>query len=360
MASAQHGEILCDPIEHEVAGTPIVAVLDGLPLENHERIRSRVLIHDAFDLGDAYIDPASQIHGTAMCSIVSWGDLNDPRPLSTPIACIPIMQPNSRPDDTTEVVPSDRFPEDLVHEAVRELLGDRNTSKSGIAPGVKVINLSVGDPTRPFHRQAGSWARLIDWLSWKHKILFIVAAGNTGFHASDDDPTPSKVGAMAFADRVRHTLQRMVANRRARSIHAPAEAINALTIGSAHHDASGQFTPSYAQVDILPDTRFPSPISRHGPGFKRAIKPDLLLPGGRILFKNGPKAFLEWQGGGAPGVKAAAPSKNGRLDMAAQSRGTSNAAALASNAAGRIGELLLELGRDTSLPVPLHTDAVAP
>lgn len=359
-ASAHLGEVACDPIEHQATGSPIVAVLDGLPLENHQRIRSRVLIHDLFQHGDSYPSPATQIHGTAMCSIVSWGDLNAPRPLSTPVACIPIMQPSSRPDDPTEIVPSERFPEDLVHEAVRELLGDRNASKSGIAPGVKVINLSVGDPTRPFHRQTGSWARLIDWLSWKHKILFVVAAGNTDFHASPDDPTPREVGALAPPERVRHTLQRMVANRRTRSIHAPAEAINALTVGCLHHDESGPFTPSLAQVDILPDNRFPSPITRHGPGFKRAIKPELLFPGGRILFKNGPAAFLDWNGGGAPGVKVAAPSKDGRLDMASHSRGTSNAAALATNAAGRIGELLLELGRDASLPVPLDSHAVAP
>lgn len=360
MVSADHGDTPNDPAEDEVLGTPIVAVLDGLPLENHHRIRSRVLIHDPFDLVDTYTDPTSQIHGTAMCSIVSWGDLNAPRPLSTPIVCIPIMQPTSRPDDTTEIVPQDRFPEDLVYEAVREILGDRVASKTGIAPGVKVINLSMGDPTRPFHRQAGSWARLVDWLSWRHKLLFIVAAGNTEFHAAGDDHTPRQIAAMAPSDRTRHTLQQMVRNRRARSIHAPAEAINALTIGCVHHDAAGAFTPSPAQVDILPDNCFPSPVTRHGPGFKRAIKPELLLPGGRILFKNGPAAFLEWRGGGAPGVKAAAPSKDGRLDMVSQTRGTSNAAALASNAAGRIGELLLELGQDQSLPVPLHPDAVAP
>ena len=358
MASADHGDQPNDPTEGEVLGTPIVAVLDGLPLENHQRIRSRVLIHDPFDLVETYTEPTSQIHGTAMCSIVSWGDLNAPRPLSTPIICIPIMTPTSRADDTTEIVPPDRFPEDLVHEALRELLGD--ASKSGIAPGVKVVNLSVGDPTRPFHRQAGSWARLIDWLSWKHKILFIVAAGNTEFHATDDDPTPGDVGAKAPSDRTRHTLQQMVRRRRTRSIHAPAEAINALTIGSVHHDAAGPYSPSHAQVDILPDSRFPSPITRHGPGFKRAIKPELLLPGGRILFNAWTRAFLEWRGGGAPGVKAAAPSKNGRLDMVSQTRGTSNAAALASNAAGRIGELLLDLGQDVNLPVPLHTDSVAP
>lgn len=360
-ASAQQGETPCDPIEQDVEGTPIVAVLDGLPLEKHQKLRSRILIHDPFLHESAYSSPASQIHGTAMCSIVSWGDLNDPRPLSTPVVCVPIMHPaqaGRNSEELEERVPSDRFPEDLVHEAIREILGD--ASKSGIAPGVKVINLSVGDPTRPFHRQAGSWARLIDWLSWKHKILFIVAAGNTEFHASDEDPAPRDVGSLASADRIRHTLQRMVANRRKRSIHAPAEAINALTIGSVHNDASGDFTPSFAQVDILPDSRLPSPITRNGPGFKRGVKPELLLPGGRVLFKNGTAAFLEWRGGGAPGVKAAAPTKDGRLDMVAHSRGTSNATALASNAAGRIGELLLELGNDVSLPVPLHSDAVAP
>jgi hypothetical protein len=360
-ASALSGDAPCDALEHEVSGTPIVAVLDGLPLENHQLIRSRVQIHDPFALAERYPSPAEQVHGTAMCSIVSWGDLNAPHPLSTPVVCIPIMQAPSipsNPDDNEESVPNDRFPEDLVHQAVIQLLGSE--SEQGIAPDVKVINLSVGDPTRPFHRQAGSWARLIDWLSWKHKILFIVAAGNTRFDVAEDDPAPRDLLRMNPSNRIRATLAMMVANRRPRSIHAPAEAINALTVGSVHHDASGPMAPSFAQVDILPDHRYPSPITRHGPGFKRSIKPEILLPGGRILFQNGPSAFVEWRGGGAPGLKAAAPSKDGRLDRASHSHGTSNAAALASNAAGRIGELLLELRRDPSLPAPLLPDAVAP
>ena len=43
---------------------------------------------------------------------------------------------------------------------------------------MKVINLSFGNSWQPFDRLISPLARLLDWLAWEYKILFIVSAGN--------------------------------------------------------------------------------------------------------------------------------------------------------------------------------------
>lgn len=348
----------CDEGVGNVSGAPLVAVLDGLPLEGHVRIRDRIQVYDLFGLRDRYASPSEQRHGTSMCSIVSWGDLNDAHPLRTPVACIPILDPDplgrtfDRPE---ERIDPEVFPEDRIYQAVEALLLP-TAQGDAIAPSVKVVNLSVGDSTKPFNVQASSWARLIDWLSWKHKILFLIAAGNKDNF--ELDVAPIQLESLDEDQRTEITLRGMVGARRKGSIHSPAEAINALTIGSLHSDASPQADPGPNRLDVLPDHRFPSPISRNGPGFKRGLKPELLFPGGRVYFRKGLARYSISEVASPPGVLVAAPSNEGRLDRALYRRGTSNATALASNAAARIGELLLELGQDPNLSIP--SDNIAP
>ena len=47
-----------------------------------------------------------------------------------------------------------------------------------MAPAVRVINLSLGNRFQPFDRELSPLARLLDWLAWKYKVLFVVSAGN--------------------------------------------------------------------------------------------------------------------------------------------------------------------------------------
>ncbi|MBN9021210.1 MAG: hypothetical protein J0H08_03770 [Rhizobiales bacterium] len=63
---------------------PLVAVLDGLPLENHSLLRDRVTIDDPDQLQEQYAQPGHQQHGTAMCSLILNGDLSkQERPLAS-------------------------------------------------------------------------------------------------------------------------------------------------------------------------------------------------------------------------------------------------------------------------------------
>src|SRR5690606_9965571 len=79
------------------------------------------------------------------------------------------------------------------------------------------------------------------------------------------------------------TLERLYKQADERRILAPAEAVNALTIGATHRDASPMDAPDY-RYDLLQQAALGSPLSRQGPGYLNAVKPDLLLPGGRQLF----------------------------------------------------------------------------
>jgi len=64
-----------------------------------------------------------------------------------------------------------------LYRAVRRVVaGDGNLPPS--APSVRLINLSIGDPYQPFIRSMSPLAKLLDWLFWLYRVLFIVSAGN--------------------------------------------------------------------------------------------------------------------------------------------------------------------------------------
>lgn len=78
------------------AGDPVVAVFDGLPLEQHVALRERLLIDDPDEHAQSYA-PEQQQHGTAMASLVVHGDLNGSNePLKKPVFLRPILVPKQR------------------------------------------------------------------------------------------------------------------------------------------------------------------------------------------------------------------------------------------------------------------------
>ena len=73
-----------------------------------------------------------------------------------------------------EVTSDDELLVDLIHLAVMRVLdGDE-----AVVQSVRIINLSVANAFQPFDRELSPLARLLDWLSWKYKILFLVSVGN--------------------------------------------------------------------------------------------------------------------------------------------------------------------------------------
>jgi hypothetical protein len=330
--------------EVEPLERPIVAVLDGLPMERHTSLVGRVIVDDPEFWSGTY-EPIERCHGTAMCSLIVNGDLSIGQPpLSRKIYSRPILQPNCCGDvPRLETVPDDRLMVDLVHQAVVRIFGTGELD--GVAPTVRFINFSVGDWNRQFIRFVSPLAKLLDWLSWKYNVLFIISAGNQS--ADLEIAMPGKnFDALSPVDQqkaITHALSRDSRNRR---LISPAESLNSLTVGASHSDFS-IMADSAARFNRIHSKFLPSPISAQGLGFRRAIKPEILMPGGRQLYdrrldgnQNTTRLTVRRSLTQPPGVLAAAPSKAGDLDRTHYLTGTSNAAALTTRAAAELFELL--------------------
>lgn len=328
---------------------PVAAILDGVPNLQHEALKDRLLFEDPFDLAPKY-QPGERKHGTAMASLVVHGELVDGQnnPLARKVYHLAVMQPNQHARSFgkhEEHLPDDVFFEDRIRIAVRRMFeGEGNTPPQ--APGVKIINISIGDPERPFIHTPSPWARLLDWLSWEYQVLFCVSAGN--FSGDIDVGLPngefSRLSDEQKVARVLKCIEQQLSERR---LLSPAESLNALTIGALHTDESGDYTSGH-RIDLLPNAALFSPASRFGHGFRRSVKPEILFPGGRQLYQtpyqNSRHQYKIDESKISPGQKVAWDSaEEGGLSRVIHTRGSSNAAALATRSGARIHEVLSQL-----------------
>ena len=333
-------------------GPPVVALFDGLPLPTHRRLRNRLSVDDPDGFEEDY--PAERRrHGTAMASMILHGDLaSREAPLMRPLYVRPILRPdlrNWRGND--EGVREDTLVVDLLHRAVLRLF-EGEGDEPAAAPDVAVINLSIGIRDRPFDQVLSPLARLLDWLAWRFKVLFVISAGN---HPRRIDLTvPTRDLQSLSADELQHhVIRSVVSDARHRRLLSPAESVNGLTVAAVHHDASPGTPPPRWQYPYVEST-LPSPINAQGMGFRRAIKPDVLADGGRVVVQSppavtqdAPASLVVYTQSRPPGQRVAAPgAAAGELAATRYTRGTSGAAAIVSRAAGRLYDVLDELRQD--------------
>ena len=333
--------------EEQPAGFPVVALLDGLPLQAHRRLQGRLVVDDpdGFELD---YPTATRRHGTAMASLILHGDIAaDEGTLPRPLYVRPILQQDSRDwRNHTETVPEGTLVVDLIHRAVRRLF-EREGDVPPVAPQVTVVNLSIGIRDRPFQQTLTPLARLLDWLAWRYQVLFVVSAGNyTGVIES----LPAYRADQFLFDGIQEEVIRSVAtDARHRRLLSPGEAVNALTVASVHEDASTE-PPPLGWSDPYTAAGLPSPINAQGMGYRRGIKPDVLAAGGRVVLQRalntgGQQGALKiYDQSRAPGQlvasPGAAPGDQGALRF---SRGTSNATAMVSRACGLLYDAIDEL-----------------
>ncbi len=321
------------------AGTlqdPILALIDGVPVGAHPLLARHMDIDDPFEL-DAATPVTDRIHGTAMASLIIHGDRNQPAPaLPRRLHVVPVLGALDR-------FPANRLIVDLIYLAVTRMRGGPDAA----APGVLIVNLSLGNSRRPFHGSLSPWARLLDRLAYRFGILFIVSAGNV----TDEFGMPAFANNRLFEDapaedRSAGTLGALgdiVADRR---IFSPSETVNGVTVGASNDDAVAEADRRLARtnVDPFPSHRAANPSSALGPGFALSVKPDILMPGGRehlrpvridrhIYVRPAPA-------GRSAGLKVAGPPIGGREATEAYTGGTSAAAALASRTCHRIHDAL--------------------
>ncbi|MGD8717467.1 MAG: S8 family peptidase [Candidatus Zixiibacteriota bacterium] len=326
-------------------GEPEIALLDGLPLGTHEALDQRLIIDDPDGWGENY-PPHERFHGTAMASLIIHGDFADgsDEPLEKPLYVRPIMKAEGFGNFTQEVIPEGELPVDIVYRSIKRMY-EGDGEEAPTASGVKIINFSIGDKAKPFIQFVSPWARLMDWLSYKNNVLFIVSAGN---HDADLDLNirPNSARDLPRGDLETAVIRSVYAEMRYRRLLSPAEAINVLTVGGFYNDNS---TPSLAGrvFEAFETEDLPCPYNAIGLGYRRSIKPDLLAPGGRVLFMETPgssSTVSMVKTSRPPGHSVASPGTTpGVLNSTRYCRGTSNAAALTVRAGAKTLKLIEEL-----------------
>lgn len=343
------GDPIPPPQRPTPTGAPVAALLDGLPLSNHAALQGRLRIDDPDNFLALY-QVGEQRHGTAMASLIAHGELDADEPaLDSVIYVRPVMHPGS-PDGNNrrwETFPPNELSVDLLHRAVRRMFEGDGESPAQ-APTVRIVNLSIGDASQLFDRHLSPWARLLDWLAWKYRILFVVSAGN---HLDDlTIPVPSNaVADLSDTDLRAHTLRSMAHQRVLRRLLAPAESVNALSVGALHSHATPD-GPTAHLVDLLRQAALPSPVNPVASGFRRGIKPEILVPGGRRLYEpkiltGGAAAeFTITNASAQPGQLVAAPGGTAvPPNHAVRASGTSNAAALTTRRAIQLLERIVQM-----------------
>lgn len=263
---------------------PVRAVLlDGTPIAGHPALDGGVDIEDVHDLVRL-----SQVqhrrHATSMASLILRGDLvADGAPLNgARLLAIPVLVDGadgaSSPDDQLFV--------DLVHIALtRAFLGD-----DPLAPEAFIVNFSIGVRGSHFAGRISSLARLLDWWAENQGILFTVSAGNV-----PDGLVVPNMRSIDFEDagleaQKAHIDAALRDARHTRTLLAPGEAVNVVTVGAASRDLTDPTMPLPAGMISLDGGEgvLTAVSSGLGLGAFRSIKPDYVHTGGEHDLRMSP------------------------------------------------------------------------
>ena len=338
---------------------PIVALFDGMPQENHPLLSDLLIVDDPDSYGTNY--PVNdRVHGTSMASLILRGqNMSTINEEIHRVYVRPIMK--SQRDfhgRVEEYIPGDFLLVDKIHECVRRLF-EANAGK--VAPTVRVVNLSIGIRYREYYTLISPLARLLDWLSYKYRVLFIVSAGN---HSDDiklgmDFYTFAK---LSDGQKDKFVYNYIENNLRKFCFLSPAESMNALTIGSIFEDDNnGEVFPNMTNVC---SNGIPAVYGSFGRGINNAVKPDILYRGGRSLIRKKiiDQTSAEWvlSATRKPGIQSAYPNsfRHGE-GVTGYTFGTSNSAALISNKAEECYQTLNNVFiSETGEPIPYDYAAV--
>lgn len=310
---------------------PVIALLDGFPMQNHTKLENRLNIEDIFGLEEGAIAD-KRIHGTAMASLIIHGDLSNPYPcFKHYLYVIPIMKYNARME--VETIPDDELFVDILARSVIHIMEETELGRT-----IRIINLSVVDENALFLNAFSPEARMIDFLSYKYGLVFVICAGNYSDFIVKDDMTYGEFQQLSLEEKQKIVFQDRFGVQRKMRIQAPAEAENALCVGALQKD-NAPISP-YEDRDLPIADGYPAAYSRFGGGYQRALKPDCVFKGGREIYRqNNPSnnspldlrpSYFPKRG---PGLKVAGcETLTGEIFL----NGTSNSAALVSRLCAEI------------------------
>jgi hypothetical protein len=300
-------------------------------------------------------------HGTSMASFIAHGEIDRITYQTTHrIYVRPIMKSTDiGSGETIEEIPDDILLVDKIHEAVRRLFVPE---AGNVAQNVRIINLSIGISTRIFYNSMSPLARLLDWLSYTYKVLFVVSAGNHNC-SIELGMKFDEYSRLPMSDRNIQAAKYLNDNARHIRLLSPAESMNALTVGATFEDNTS-FTEDARQLLFCSDG-MPSPYSSLGRGLNNSVKPDVIYRGGRNTLMLDRRDMSEktaiWRESNTrePGTVSAAP-----FDLASDtakimySCGTSNATALLSHEASRCYDVLVDVFNAANETIPYDNVAL--
>lgn len=311
------------------------ALIDGTPVAAHQALDGGVVIEDMHDLVRLSL-VAQRSHATAMASLILRGDLlADSAPLmDTRLISVPILTDGDNGANSV----GDRLFVDVVHTTLMRLVG----TEDPVAPDVFVVNFSIGVRDSHFSGRISALARLLDWWAAREGLLFVVSAGNVG-HLSLPGTKMSDVEDLSIASRRASAMRAIRDVVFSRTLLAPAESLNALTVGAVSLDLAESNPPQQAGILRLEEKGeyVPQITSALGLGFRRSIKPDLVEAGGCIevrAISSGDSVSLQApRSSSRTGLVVASPSNTKETQ---RNRGTSPAAALVTRSILRAAEAL--------------------
>lgn len=337
--------------------SPVIMVMDGYPLENHALLENRLEIRTSDDFNEEVYPSSDRLHGTAIASLILHGDIRTSSSINQRIVLVPINKVNHSYDLPIEEIPDDKITVGYIYNQLIEHL--KGFNQDWRESGILVINFSQGLPERNFVSAHSPLARLLDWISYRANVLFIISAGNR------DIPDIYINNSTEFNESsVNQYLTKHFTNGVNNKLISPAESLNGLTIGALNWNGCGSPSPEHiiSKDSALLSDRLPSPISPCGSGYKMSLKPDLLYPGGRYglsvsrmkdiwtlkpLFPDNPYQ----------GIPVASPSTQfGSIIGKSYEAGTSYATALATHDAGLYYEALLNYFDQLGVPPEVYSD----
>lgn len=326
-----------------ISNNPVVAVLDGLPLQNHTKLRGHLIVDDPEDWSESYAAQARK-HGTSVVSMIVHGDLAGSSSfVESPVYVRPVLRP-LEDDPRIEQMPTDRLEVAFIADVLQRMfLGNGDEAASALS--VRIVNYSIGNSRQTYARRMTPMARLFDWASWYYKVLFCISVGNSrgsitlqcSWDEWDRMTTDEKLDEFNSSIARPANLHRLI---------SPAESMHSLTVGAAYADSLEVMPPPHRLFELQKAVDEPGFYSRIGGGYGRSVKPDLLNKGGRKylqpagLYSSESVVLKAHITGGQPGLLSAYPHPSGGINNSIYVFGTSYASALTSRMAAAAIRLL--------------------
>ena len=290
---------------------PVLGVIDSGIASAHPLLAPAVLgtewVGSLGDGGDGFG------HGTLVASLGLYGSLEDV--LANPAKPV---RPCGRLVSVRILNNQGHLADDLLWE--KQLI---EAMEIAVRSGAKVINLSIGDPRRPYlGPRPTELGALIDEFIRQYQVIVTISTGNYM-------PWNGQI-----SDLTTGTYPKTLLEESDSGLLDPAPAALALTVGALCPDLGQGAKPSTEQVDVIPigGPGKPSPLTRTGPGPMGMVKPELVAPGGSLSVDM-LTSRLDMRD---PSTQVIGAGIAGTSKLLAAERGTSCAAPLVSNAALRI------------------------